>query len=477
MAFSTDEARAAGAGAQPSLWRAVGSALHGRRREDFTSLPLPRAVLLLAVPMALELLMESTFGLVDIFFVGKLGPEAVAAVGLTGSVIILIFAVALGLSIGAAATVSRRIGEGDCEGAARAAGQALLAATVICTPLSILGAFLAPKTLAWMGGSSGVVAVGASYTAMMFGGSLTIFLLFLNNAVFRGAGDAAIAMRALWLANLINIVLDPCLIFGLGPFPELGLLGAAIATTIGRGCGVLFQFWVLWSGDRNIQVGLRHLRLDPAVMRPMLRISANGMLQYLVGTASWLGVMRIVAMFGDVTLAGYTIALRLIHFAILPSWGVSQAAATLVGQNLGAGRPDRAEKSVWLTARYNFTMLASMAVIFWTLPRPMMSVFTADAATADAGVLAIRISSLAYCFSAFSMVFGQAFNGAGDTWTPTKLNFFVMWLWQLPLAYGLGHGLGYGLAGVLVGVVISMATWALIGGILFHRGSWKHKKV
>jgi putative MATE family efflux protein len=470
------DAGAADSAVQPPLWRAVGAALRGRRA-DYTTLPLPRAVLLLAIPMALELLMESTFGLVDIYFVGKLGPEQVAAVGLTGSAVILIFAVALGLSIGASATVSRRIGEGDREGAARAAGQALLAAIVICTPLSALGALLAPRILTWMGASPGVVAVGAPYTAMMFGGSLTIFLLFLNNAVFRGAGDAVIAMRSLWLANLINIVLDPCLIFGLGPFPQLGLLGAAIATTIGRGAGVIFQIWVLRTGERNIRLGLRHLRPDPLVMRGVLRVSANGMMQYLVGTASWLGVMRIVAMFGDVTLAGYTIALRLIHFAILPSWGVGQAAATLVGQNLGAGRPDRAEQSVWLTARYNFTMLASMAVVFWILARPMMGVFTADEATVEAGVLAMRLSSLAYCFSAFSMVFGQAFNGAGDAWTPTKLNFFVMWLWQLPLAYGLGRGMGYGLAGVLTGVVISMATWALLGGILFRQGSWKHKKV
>lgn len=476
MALIPDEAPEADAQPQPSLWRAIAASLRGRR-ENYTSLPLPRAVMLLAIPMALELLMESTFGLVDIYFVGKLGPEQVAAVGLTGSLIILVFAVALGLSIGASAIVSRRIGEGDREGAAVAAVQALLAATAISTPLSLGGALLAPKLLAWMGGSADVVAVGAPYTAFLFGGSLTIFLLFLNNAIFRGAGDAAIAMRALWLANLANMILDPCLIFGLGPFPEMGLLGAAVATTIGRGAGVAFQFWALQSGDRNIRLGLRHLRLEPTVMRPMLKISANGMLQYLVGTASWLGIMRIVAMFGDVTLAGYTIALRLIHFAILPSWGVSQAAATLVGQNLGANRPERAEKAVWLTARYNVTMLGAMAVAFWFAARPLVGVFSDDGPTLEAGVLALQVSSFAYCFSAFSMVFGQAFNGAGDTWTPTKLNFFVSWLWQLPLAYSLGHVLDYGLAGVLVGVVIAMATWALCGGILFHRGSWKTKKV
>lgn len=476
MPLTTDESPAADEAVQPSLWRAIASSLRGRR-ENYTSLPLPRAVMLLAIPMALELMMESTFGLVDIYFVGKLGPEQVAAVGLTGSVIILIFAVALGLSIGASAIVSRRIGEGDHEGAALAAGQAMLAATAISLPLSALGAWLAPLTLAWMGGSAEVVAVGAPYTAMMFGGSLTIFLLFLNNAIFRGAGDAAIAMRALWLANLLNMILDPCLIFGLGPFPEWGLFGAAVATTIGRGCGVLFQFWALQTGDRNIRLGLRHLRLEPAVMRPMLKISMNGMLQYLVGTASWLGIMRIVAMFGDVTLAGYTIALRLIHFAILPSWGVSQAAATLVGQNLGAQRPERAETAVWLTARYNLILLGTMAVIFWVLARPLVGIFSEDGPTLEAGVLALQVSSFAYCFSAFSMVFSQAFNGAGDTWTPTKLNFFVSWLWQLPLAYSLGHVFGYGLAGVLVGVVIAMATWALAGGILFHRGSWKTKKV
>ncbi|MBI1355662.1 MAG: MATE family efflux transporter [Acidobacteria bacterium] len=459
-----------------SLWRAIGASLQGRR-QDFTNLPLSRAVLLLAVPMALELVMESTFGLVDIYFVGKLGPEPVAAVGLTGGLIILMFAIAMGLGIGAGAIVARRVGEGDIEGAATAAGQALLAGVGASLPFSAAGFLLAPRLLALMGASPDVVAVGAPYTAMMFGGSLTIFLIFLNNAIFRGAGDAAIAMRALWLANLVNMVLDPCLIFGLGPFPELGLFGAALATTLGRGLGVVFQFWALAKGDRRIRLRLEHLRFQPAVMRPLLKISMNGMLQFLIGTASWLGIMRIVALFGDVTLAGYTIGLRLIHFAILPSWGVSQAAATLVGQNLGAGRPDRAEQSVWLTARYNLILLGSMAVVFWLFAKPLVGVFTADEATLAAGTLALRISSFAYCFSAFSMVFSQAFNGAGDTWTPTKLNFFVMWLWQLPLAYTLSQKLGYGLAGVLVAVVISMATWALVGGILFRRGAWKHKKV
>ena len=467
---------AAGPPPEISLWRAVGASLRGRR-QDYTSLPLSRAVLLLAVPMALELVMESTFGLVDIFFVGKLGPEHVAAVGLTGALIILMFAVAMGLGIGAGATVARRIGEGDAEGAALAAGQALLAGAAISAPFSVAGFLLAPRLLAWMGASADVVAVGAPYTAMMFGGSATIFLIFLSNSIFRGAGDAAIAMRALWLANLVNIILDPCLIFGLGPFPELGLFGAALATTLGRGLGVGFQCWALAKGDRRIHLGGRHLRPQPAVMRPLLRISANGMLQFLIGTASWLGVVRIVALFGDVTLAGYTIGLRLIHFAILPSWGVSQAAATLVGQNLGAGRPDRAEQSVWLTARYNLVLLGSMAVIFWLAARPLVGVFTTHGPTLEAGVLTLRISSLAYCFSAFSMVFSQAFNGAGDTWTPTKLNFFVMWLWQLPLAYTLSRKLEYGLAGVLVAVVISMCTWAVVGGILFRRGAWKHKRI
>ena len=459
----------------PSLWQAIKASLSGHR-EDFTQVPLERAILLLAVPMGLELMMESTFGLVDIFFVSKLGPAAVATVGVTGSLIILVFAFAMGLSIAATAVVARRVGEGDNEGASVAAVQAIGAGIAFSIPMSLLGWALAPQMLVWMGGSAEMIA-GSVYTAVLFGGSSTIFLIFLNNAIFRGAGDAAIAMRSLWFANLINMVLDPCLIFGWGPFPEMGLAGAAVATTIGRGAGVAFQLWALASGQRRVQIGRRHLRWEPEILRRLMSIAWNGMLQFFVGTASWLGIMRIVALFGDVTLAGYTIALRLIHFAILPSWGMSNAAATMVGQNLGAGKPDRAERAVWISGRYNLYVLATLAVVFWIFARPLSGIFTEVPGALDASVATLRISSLAYCFAAYSMVFSQAFNGAGDTKTPTKINLAVMWCWQLPLAYVLSQTLGWGLKGVLTSVAISMATWAVVGGVVFKRGSWKSRKV
>jgi putative MATE family efflux protein len=457
--------------ALPSFWAAVRASLAGRR-QDYTKLPLPRAILLLAVPMALELMMESTFGLVDIFFVSKLGPAAVATVGLTEAVVILLFAIALGLSIGATATVARRIGEGDEAGAAKAAAQAILAGIAVSIPFGLFGWFWANELLTWMGGTPDVVA-GSGFAAILLGGSPTIFLLFLNNAIFRGAGDAAIAMRALGLANLFNIVLDPCLIFGLGPFPEMGLEGAAVATNIGRGLGVAFQFWALASGGRRVVLRRKLLHFDWTIMRPLLYISRKAMAQFFIATASWLGVMRIVALLGDDALAGYTIAVRIIHFAILPSWGMSNAVSTLVGQNLGANRPDRAEESVWLTGRYNFVFLAVTAVVFGLSADYLVSLFSSDAAVVAAGAEALRVSSFAYVFSAYTSSFAQAFNGAGDSSTPMKINFYVLWLLQLPLTYLLSQTLGLGLTGAMAAIVASMAAWAIVGFLVFRRGDWK----
>lgn len=454
-----------------SFWAAVRASLAGRR-QDYTQLPLPRAILFLAVPMVLELTMESTFGLVDIYFVGKLGPAAVATVGLTGAVVLLLFAVAMGLSIGATATVARRIGEGDEEAAGVAAVQAIIAGVAVSIPFGLFGWFWAPEILTWMGGTPDVVA-GSGFAAILLGSSITIFLLFLNNAIFRGAGDAAIAMRSLWLANICNIILDPCLIFGWGLFPEMGLEGAAVATAIGRGVGVAFQFWALMTPGRRIVLRTSLLRFDWTIMRPLLRISRKAMAQFFIATASWLGVMRVVALLGDDILAGYTIGLRLVHFAILPSWGMSNAVSTLVGQNLGAKKPDRAEQAVWLTGRYNFFFLAAMAVFFGLLAAPLTAFFTDDAAVIAAGTMSLRISSLAYIFAAYTMVFSQAFNGAGDSATPMKINFFVLWLWQLPLAYVLSQTLGYGLPGAMAAIVISMAAWAVVGLVIFRRGGWK----
>ncbi len=458
-----------------SLWQAVPDAIRGSR-EDYTLVPLPRAIVLLAIPMMLELVMESTFGLVDIYFVGKLGSAAVATVGLTGSLIILVFAIVMGLSMGTTATVSRRIGEGNPEGAGLAAWQAILAGILGAVPISLLGAAIAPQMLRWMGGTEAIVA-GSPYTTVLFASSVTIFLLFLNNAILRGAGDAALAMRALWLANLINIVLDPVLIFGIGPFPQLGLLGAALATAVGRGTGVAYQFWVLFGGKGRISITRTCLRWERTVFRNLIRISATGMLQFFVATAAWLGVTRIIALFGEAVLAGYTVTLRLIHFAILPSWGVSNAAATLVGQNLGAKKPDRAERAVIMTGFVNFAMLGGIAVIFWAFAKPMIEVFTIDAAVVPHGVESLKILSAGYIFAGFSMVFGQAFNGAGDTATPAWVNFLVYWCWQLPLAYFLSTRLGFEAAGVYVSLVVSGATWMAIGYILFRRGKWKQHRV
>ncbi len=458
-----------------SLWRAVPDAIRGSK-EDYTKIPLPRAIVLLAVPMMLELVMESTFGLVDIFFVGKLGPPAIAAVGLTGSVIIVVFAIVMGLSMGTTATVARRIGEGNHEAAALAAWQAILAGVIGAVPVSLAGYFLAPKLLHWMGATEAIQA-GYHYTAILFAGSITIFLLFLNNAIFRGAGNAVVAMRALWLANLLNMALDPLLIFGIGPFPELGLMGAAIATTIGRGTGVAYQLFTLFRGHGNIAIKRSSMRWDGPIFWSLLRISVTGMVQFFVATAAWLGLTRIIALFGEPVLAGYTLTLRLIHVAILPSWGVSNATATLVGQNLGANRPDRAERAVILTGFLNFAMLGCIASVFWYFAEPLVRVFTSDSAVVANGVQSLKILSTGYIFSGFSMVFGQAFNGAGDTATPAWVNFLCYWCWQLPLGYALAKPLGIGVMGVYSAVVISGATWGVIGYILFRRGSWKEHKI
>ena len=458
-----------------SLWRAVPDAIRGSK-EDYTRVPLSRAIVLLAIPMMLELVMESTFGLVDIFFVGKLGSAAVATVGLTGSLIILVFAIVMGLSMGTTAMVARRIGEGSPEAAAVVAWQAILAGVLGAVPVSVLGMLLARPMLRWMGATEAVIG-GYLYTAVLFAGSVTIFLLFLNNAIFRGAGDAAAAMRTLWLANLINMALDPLLIFGIGPFPELGLLGAALATTIGRGAGVAYQLAILFRGTGRVSITKSAMRWDQTAFRTLLRVSVTGMVQFFVATAAWLGVTRIVALFGEQVLAGYTVTLRLIHFAILPSWGVSNAAATLVGQNLGADKPDRAERAVIVTGFVNFAMLGVIAIVFGSFANPLIRIFTADPAVVASGVKSLRILSAGYICAGFSMVFGQAFNGSGDTATPAWINFLVYWCWQLPLAYFLAKPMGIGETGIYVSLVISGATWMAVGYFLFRRGKWKEREV
>lgn len=457
-------------------WATIREAIRGSK-QDFTEGPIGRAIFLLAVPMVAEMLMESLFAVVDIFWVSKLGADAVATVGLTESLLALIYAVAIGLSMGATAMVARRIGEKDPEQAASTAVQAIALGIVLAIPIGIAGALLAPKLLTLMGASPSVVATGSGFTAIMLGANVVILLLFLINAVFRGAGDAAIAMRVLWLANALNIVLGPCFIFGLGPFPEMGVTGAAVGTCIGRGTGVLYQLWTLSRGGGRIAVGRRHVKLDPAVMLRLLRVSGNGILQAAIGTASWIGLVRILSTFGSAALAGYTIGIRIIVFAILPSWGMSNAAATMVGQSLGAGKPGRAERSVWIAGFYNMLFLGGVGLCFILFAGPLIRFFTQDPAIVPYGIDCLRIVSYGFLFYAYGMVLTAAFNGAGDTWTPTWINFFCFWLWEIPLAYVLATRAGMGPRGVFVAIMIAFSTLAVVGALMFRRGKWKEKKV
>jgi putative MATE family efflux protein len=371
----------------------------------------------------------------------------------------------------------RRIGEKDPTRAATAAVQAIGIGLALSVLIGVLGVRSAPTLLRLMGASPNLVDSYSSYASIMFGGNITILLLFLINAVFRGAGDAAIAMRTLWLANLVNIVLGPCLIFGWGPFPELGITGAAVATNIGRGIGVLYQLRMLLRGQGRVVVRRSHVRIETRMMLQLLRVSLGGMFQFLVSTASWLGLVRILAHFGSPALAGYTIALRIIIFAILPSWGMSNAAATLVGQNLGAGKPERAERSVWLTGFYNMLFLGGVTVVFIAFAEPLIRIFTNDPAVQAVGVSCLRLVSYGYVFYAYGMVMVQAFNGAGDTVTPTIINLFCYWLWQIPLAYGLADLIGLGPTGVFLAITISESTIAVVGVLCFRRGRWKQRKI
>ena len=444
---------------------------------DFTEGAIGPAIFLLAVPMVLEMMMESLFGIVNVFWVAHLGKEATATVGITESLLTMVFGVAMGLSMATTATVARRIGEKDHDGASVAAVQSIILGVATSVPVGIIAIVFAPDMLRLMGASDGVIASGTGYARVILGGNVVIMQLFIINAVFRGAGDASIAMRVLWIANAINLVLDPCLIFGLGPFPELGVTGSAIATTIGRGIGVIYQLWVLFSGRGRVYVALRNFRLDVKVMAKMVRISLGGMFQFLVATASWLGLVRIVAVFGDAALAGYTVALRIVIFALLPSWGMSNAAATLVGQNLGAGKPDRAERSVWVTGFANMCFLGLVAITFIIFAEPLIGIFTNDPSVVPYGVSCLRFVSYGYVFYAYGMVMVQSFNGAGDTNTPTVINLCCYWLFQIPLAYSLAILFGFGANGVFVAITISESLLAVVSVLVFRRGTWKTRTV
>ncbi|MBL8212208.1 MAG: MATE family efflux transporter [Bryobacterales bacterium] len=445
--------------------------------QDYTTGDLGRSILLLAIPMILEMLMESLFGIVDAFFVSGLGTQAVAAVALTEAILTIIFGVAIGLSMAATAMVARRMGEKDQGGASIAAVQAIWIGIFCAVPVALGGLIYAPELLRLMGGDEHVIRTGTIYTRTILGGCVTVFLLFLNNAIFRGAGDAAIAMRALWISNLINIILNPCLIRGWGPFPELGLLGSAVGTTIGRGCGVAFQFWVLFGGMSRLTVNRSQIGVDFPVLWKLARVSATGIAQFLVSTASWLGLVRIIALSGAAALAGYMLALRMVIFIILPAWGLCNAAATMVGQSLGAGKPDRAEKAVYAAGRYNMAFLMTVALGFIFGAEHLLRIFSSDPEVIRYGVACLRYVSYGYGFYAWGMVTVQAFNGAGDTTTPTLINLACQWALQIPLAWALSSGLGLGATGVFAAMTISESVLALIGLWAFRRGSWKEQKI
>jgi putative MATE family efflux protein len=445
--------------------------------QDFTEGRIGRAIVLLSVPMILEMMMESLFGIVNVFYVARLGADAIATVGLTESMLTIVFGIAIGLSMATTATVARRTGEKDPEGAAVAAVQSIIVGVLISLPVAVAGVAFAPALLTLMGAEPGVIQTGSGYASIILGGNVCIMLLFLINAIFRGAGDAAVAMRSLWLANIVNIILDPCFIFGLGPFPELGVTGSAIATTIGRGTGVVYQLWILLGGRSRVSVRREHLRLDVPVMLKLLRVSLGGMFQFLVATASWLGLTRIVAVFGSAALAGYTLSLRILIFAMLPSWGMSNAAATLVGQNLGAGKPERAERSVMFAGLSNVVFLAIVALIFVVFTERIIGIFTMDASVTAYGVSSLRIVSYGFIFYGYGMVMVQAFNGAGDTYTPTLINLGCYWLFQIPLAYTLAIWLKLGASGVFMAIPIAETLLTILAIIYFRRGRWKAMKV
>jgi len=461
---------------QPPLWASIREALRGSH-QDYTAGNLNRAILLLAIPMVLEMVLESLFAVVDVFWVGRLGANAVATVGLTESLLSLVFAVGIGLAMSTTAMVARRIGEKDPEDAAIAGVQAIFLGLLVSLSIGIPSFIFAPKLLQLMGATPEIVTIGSGYARIALGGCGAIVMLFLNNAIFRGAGDAAIAMRLLWVSNIINLILDPCLIFGLGPFPKLGVTGAALATFTGRSIGVLYQFYRLLKGTERIHVLTRHIRLRLDVLWRLVRVSITGILQFAIAHTSWIALVRIISSFGASALAGYTVAIRILIFIILPSWGLSNAAATLVGQNLGAKRPDRAEQSVWRTGLYNVIFLGSIGVFFIFFATPAVSLFIHDPAVVPIAATALRILSCGNIGYAYAMVMLQAFNGAGDTITPTIVNFFGFWMFQIPLAWWLSYRAGMQEHGVFLAIVLSECSIAAASMLLFRRGRWKQQRI
>src|SRR5579863_6810293 len=462
--------------APPTLWASLREAVRGSH-QDYTEGSLNRAILLLAVPMVLEMVLESLFAVVDVFWVGRLGADAVATVGLTESMLSLVFAVGMGLSLSTTAMVARRIGEKDPEGAAVSAVQAIFLGGIVSLAIGLPCGLYASNLLRLMGANPEIIASGSGYTRICLGGSCAVLLLFLNNAIFRGAGDAAIAMRLLCVSNIINLILDPCLIFGWGPFPRLGVTGAALATFVGRSIGVGYQFYRLLKGTERLRILTRQVRLQFDVLWRLIRVSLTGILQFAIAHTSWIGLVRIVSIFGSAALAGYTIAIRIVIFIILPSWGLSNAAATLVGQNLGAKQPERAETSVWRTGFYNMVFLGVVGIFFIIFATPVVRLFTHDPAVVPLAASCLRIVSYGNIGYAYGMVMLQAFNGAGDTITPTIVNLFGFWLCEIPLAYFLAIPARMQARGAYYAIVAAEGLIATISIVLFRRGSWKRQKI
>lgn len=451
-------------------------AISGKETE-FTSGSIRKAIFMLSIPMILEMLMESIFALVDIAYVSKVSVNAVATIGLTESVITLVYALAIGLSMAATAVVARRIGEKDVDGARIAAVQAISLGVVISIIIGIIGIIYAKDILALMGGEPDLIEQGYGYTQFLIGGNITVVLLFLINAIFRGAGNASIAMWALVLSNGLNIILDPMFIFGFGPIPEMGVKGAAVATNIGRGTAVLFQLGILFFGWGKIKLMAKDLVLNFKVMLNLIKVSLGGIAQFLIGTSSWIFLMRIMSEFGSEVLAGYTIAIRVMMFTLMPSWGMSNAAATLVGQNLGAKQPDRAEQSVWKTGRYNAYFMGTVSLVYLIFANTIISWFNTTPEVVKSGALCLQVIALGYIFYAYGMVMTQAFNGAGDTGTPTKINLIAFWVFQLPLAYISALVLGWGATGVFVAITSAEILIAVLAMVWFKKGKWKKVQV
>ena len=459
-----------------SRFALIKEALFGSKR-DFTAVSVNRAIFLLAVPMVLEMAMEALFAIVDTFFVAHLGADATATVGITEGMLTMVYAIAVGMSMGTTAVVARRTGEKDSPGAAQAAVQSIILGISVSALIFALCFPSAPKLLALMGASPGILHVGSTYTRIMLSGSGVILMLFLINAIFRGAGDAAVAMRVLWVANFINLCLDPCLILGLGPFPRLGVTGAAVATTTGRSIGVLFQLYILWRARGRIEIRREHLRMNFKVMANILRIAGNGVLQFMIATASWVVMVRMIQSFGSAATAGYTVAVRIIYFSILPSWGLGSAAATLVGQNLGAKHPERAEQSVWRASFFNMIFLGALSLVFLFFAPQLIGIFSRDAAVIAIGASCLRIISACYVLFAYGMVIVQAFNGAGDTFTPTIINLVCYWIVQLPLAFLLSRRFQLGPNGIFWAILVAENLLAAVSIFVFRLGRWKKKVV